>query len=1099
MKWMCIFLLLSAKGMAQITPPVKESSMETVVKGKVVDTEKEPLVGVSILVKGTTNGTTTDSNGAFTLRLSQADATLVFSFIGMKTQEIKYLGQKEINVTMEELAIHLKDVVISTGYQVLDKRESASSVFTLSGQDALQGNAITIDNMLQGKVPGMMVLNQTSTPGAVPSIRIRGTSTISGNREPLWVVDGIILDDPVPISTEELNNLDNVNLIGNAISGINPMDIESINILKDASATAIYGVKAANGVIVVTTKRGARGNTRVNYSGTFTATARPSYNQLNRMNSLQRVEVSKEIEARALSYRFRPAAVGYEGLLYDLYDRKLTYDQFLDEVVKIEEVNTDWFDLLYRTAFSQKHHVSISGANDKVNYYFSGAYTDSQSNVRENGVKQYNATLKMQFNLHEKLTANVQLMTDLSTKNYHHQSIDPYRYAYETSRAIPAYNEDGSLSYYYKEQGFNDNPLKYNILHEIDHSGRTLKGNNILLDGKMEWRLLPGLRATGTAAITTASTFEKEWYEDDSYAAAKLRRTNYGVEFPTEAESSTFRTDLCRLPYGGELKSNDTRRLSYTLRGQLDYNKIINLDHSVTLVGGSEIRSTRYEGLKSVQWGYQPDRGEKFDNINMGEWIAYRNMVAANPNVVTNRLENYLSWYGIASYSYKGRYILNANIRTDGSNKLGQDPSVRFLPVWSAATRWNIHNEGFLEDAMWLNELSIKGSYGRQGNVSPENSPEMILNQGARDAFSGYYSNTVAVHPNSKLKWEKTNSFNIGLDFALFNNRISGAVEYYYKKGIDQLVNIEVSPTIGVSSMYFNIGDVMNKGYDLVLNFVPVKTKDFTWSLNLNGGKNVNKVTRGNMTREYTYAQYVSGSAVFKGYAINSFFSYQFDGLDENGLPTFKGTTETHGQTKEDKYNEVFTYSGNRVPDIQGGFSNTFRYKDLTLNMFFSYSLGAKTRMNQLYANNAQYLPTPEQNMTSEFVNRWRKPGDEAWATIPTLSTDALLTMARSLLGTGADIAIGDNGWQMYNQSDLRVASTDFLRLRTLMLRYGLPTKLCKRIGAQSAGIRIEGNNIFTLASKKLNGQDPEQVSFGGIGATTPPISSCSLGIELSF
>lgn len=1077
------------------------AQQNVVIRGKVTSAEDgSPLIGVTVHVQGTTQGTSTDRQGEFRLALSERPARpLLFSYIGRKSREVTYTGQSYLNVTLEEGGISIAEIFISTGYQTVDKRESASSVFTISGEDVLQGNAISLDNMLQGKVPGLMVLNQTSTPGAAPSIRIRGTSTITGNREPLWVVDGIILDDPVPISNEELNSLDNVNLIGNAISGINPMDIESINILKDASATAIYGVKAANGVIVVTTKRGERGDARVNYSGTFTVTGRPSYNKLNRMNSQERIEVSKEIEQRALSYRFAPAAVGYEGLLYDLYDRKLNYDQFLDEVVKLEEMNTDWYDLLYRTSFSHKHNVSVSGATARMNYYFSVAYADSKSSVRGNGLEQYNATFKMQYRLRDNLTASVQMLADISERTYHHSSIDAYGYAYNTSRAIPAYDDEGNLSFYNKSQGFSNNPLVYNILHEIDHSGSTIKGNNVNFNANLKWTIARGFSLTGTAGVNTSNTDQKEWFDEMTYAAANMRRLNYGMKLPTEEESSTFRSQLCLLPYGGELKSRDSRAFSYTLRAQADYNRLLDYKHSVTLAAGTEVRSKKYDGISTVQWGYQPDRGEKFDAINMEEWTYYRDMVMNNPDVVTNSLENYVSYYGIASYSYRMRYIVNANIRADGSNTLGQDRSVRFLPVWSVAARWNIHNEEWLKNAKWINELSLKSSFGKQGNVSPEHSPKMILNQGARDAITGMYRNTMAVLPNSKLKWEKTSSFNTAIDFAFFGNRLYGSFEYYYKKGKDQLVSIEVSPTIGVSSMYFNIGDVENKGYELVLNAVPVRGRDFTWSVSLNGGKNINKVTRGNLTRDYTYTEYVNGTAVFKGYAINSFFSYQFDGLDAEGLPKFKGLTETHGLTKEEKYARVFVYSGKRIPDIQGGFGNTFRYKNLTLNLFFSYSIGGKGRLNNLYSNSGQQLPNPDQNMTAEFVNRWRKPGDEAWATIPSLSTNDMKFLLQEMLGTGADIRIADNGWQMYNQSDLRVVSTDFLRLRTLSLRYTLPDHVCKKFGAHSASVKFEGSNIWTIASSKLNGQDPEQVGLGGNTPTTPPIPSFSLGIELSF
>jgi outer membrane receptor protein involved in Fe transport len=474
-------------------------------------------------------------------------------------------------------------------------------------------------------------------------------------------------------------------------------------------------------------------------------------------------------------------------------------------------------------------------------------------------------------------------------------------------------------------------------------------------------------------------------------------------------------------------------------------------------------------------------------------------MVSAHPNVVTNRLTNTLSFYGVAAYSYRSRYIFNANVRADGSNKFGQDPRTRFLPIWSVSGRWNLHNEELL-DVSWLNELAVKSSYGIQGNVSDEQTPHMILNLGSRDELSGFYANTLATLPNPLLKWEKTNSFNIGLDFAFLNNRVSGLFEYYHKMGHDQIVRTEVVPTVGVTSMSINVGDIMNKGYEMILNVTPVQSRHFTWNLHVNGGRNVNRVTRGETTREYSYMEYINGSAIVKGKPNNSFYSYKFDNLDAAGLPTFLNTKELTGTTREEMYAEVFEYSGNRVPDIQGGLGSTFRYKNLTLNFFFSYSLGAKVRMNNLYSNSGQRLPNPEQNMTKEFVNRWRQPGDEAWAVIPTLSTERLDNLVQQLFDmTGYQIQISNNGWQMYNHSNIRVVPADFLRLRTLALRYTFPQEMLRGTGIKMASLRAEGNNLFTIASKKLFGQDPEQVSFGGVGATTPPVSSFSLGIDISF
>ncbi len=1065
-----------------------------VIKGVVTDDNGEPLVGATVMIKGSRIFVTTDTNGDFTIKIpGEISPTLLISYIGMKNKEQKAL-KDIVEIVMESDALLMDEVVVlSTGYQKIDRRLSTSSIFSVSGDNIKQANATTLDNMLMGKVPGMTVLNNTSTPGASTKIRIRGVSTISGNREPLWVVDGIILDDPVPLSTEEINSLDNVNLIGNAISGLNPMDIESVDILKDASSTAIYGVRAANGVIVVTTKKGKKGAPRINYSATFGITERPDYANLHRMNSKERIEVSKEIEERGLLYSFSPASVGYEGALYDLYDRKITQEEFLKRVKRLEEVNTDWFDILFRTAFSNRHNISVSGGTDKVNYYFSGAYSNDQNTVRGSGVKQYNANMKLILTLSNKLKANIQLRGAITDKEYLHSSISPYQYAYNTSRAVEMYDQDGNRSFYNVRQG-NQQQLVYNVLNEIDNTGNEINSNSMNFISNLEWKAFEGFRFTGTLGINSANTHEKEWFGEQSYYASNLRNLNYGSPFPSMDPTSPFVKEQCRLPFGGGLKNSDTRNFGYTARAQSDYSITLNKSHEISVAGGTEIRSNQYNGIKTTQFGYMPDRGEKFIAIDPAFWPQYNILLKNNPNVVTNRLSNYVSFYGIATYAYQHKYIFNFNIRSDGSNKFGQDKSARFLPIWSLSGKWNMHNERYLRKIEWLNEFALKGSYGVQGNVSDDQTPNLILKSGPMEPLSHEYLYYLSKLPNPLLKWEKTYAYNLATDFALFNNRVSGTFEYYYKVGKDQIISKSVSPTTGMTSMSLNAGDIENKGYEIILNIVPVRTQDWIWSLSFNGAKNTNNVVKSGISSNYSYLEYLNGTVVLENAPINSFYSYKYDGLDERGMPKFKNIEEQEGDTKEEMYKKVFALSGNRIPDIQGGIGTMLKYKNFTLNLFFTYSIGAKIRLNDLYSDSGQRLPQPQQNMSDEFVGRWREIGDEKRTNIPVLSSEQLPMFG---FGSNRNIEIANNMWQMYNKSDLRVVSADNLRLRSASLRYQLTDKICKKLRISGGSLRFEGNNLLLFASKKLKGQDPDQITLGG--QSSPPLSSYSLSFDVTF
>lgn len=369
------------------------------VKGRVIDEKKNPLPGVTVTIKGMSLGVVTDVEGNYLLRLPQEakDVKLLFSFVGMKTQEVAYAGQQEIDITMHEEATQIDEVVI-TGYQVVDRRKNTSAVNTVKVDDIMIPSATSIDQMLEGRVPGMILMSNSGEVGVVPKIRIRGTSTLIGNREPIWVVDGIIVQDPVPVSPEELNDPDYINRIGNAIAGLNPQDIERLDILKDAAATALYGAKAANGVIVVTTKKGHIGAPTVNYNMTTTFRQRPRYTdrKINLMNSRERVQFSRELFDNHYLYDSNTNMVGYEGALHELYTGKINDKQFAEKVARLETMNTDWFDLLTEDTWSHQHTLSISGGSEQTRYYSSLGYTRDNDVIKGNYNERYTAAMNLE-------------------------------------------------------------------------------------------------------------------------------------------------------------------------------------------------------------------------------------------------------------------------------------------------------------------------------------------------------------------------------------------------------------------------------------------------------------------------------------------------------------------------------------------------------------------------------------------------------------------------------------------------------------------------------------------------------------------------------
>lgn len=1081
-----------------------------VAQGVVKDEKGEPIPGVSVLIKGTVTGTATDDKGNFQVKVAKNSA-LLFSFIGMETKTVFVESEKPISVVMKEMTNEMEEVVI-TGYQRINKRESTSSIVSLKAEDIIEPVGTSIDQMLQGKVPGMSVMQMTSTVGAAPKIRIRGSSTIIGNREPVWVLDGVVLQDPVPLDATELNSMDQVNLIGNAISGLNPEDIERIDVLKDASATALYGTKAANGVIVITTKRGKKGAPAIRYSNSMSFIERPSYDDLFLMNSKERIEVSEEIYRKGLQFvGYSPTNAGFEGALYQLRNGLIDQAQFSREVQKMKEMNTDWFDLLFRNSFSHQHTLSISGANDRVDYYFSAGYSNQQGSSLQEQSERFSFMSNLGFKISDRFRATVMLGANVTTTD--RPTVDLFEYAYTTSRAIPAYNEDGSWFFYDYAEGYADGlnntiPLVYNVFNELHYSGSTDKISGINTNINLDYKIASWLSASAVLSYNTSSTKSETYYDERTYEVSVYRDLPYGYDRKQLVNLSNYMTNVCLIPYGGILNTSSNGADSFTARVSLNMNKSFNDVHSVSFMAGLDLQSQKSKGYSKEEWGYLPERGKNFVSLDkLTDWpTAALRMVQMKPSI-TDATSNNIAYYGSFSYSYKGKYVMSANIRGEGSNKLGEQ--ARFLPIWSVSGRWNVTDEFFMDPFLnVLSSLAIRTSYGIQANVTDAHNPNMIISIGSLDTRSEEYLATLSSLPNEGLKWEKTYSFNLGVDFDLFKGKLSGAFEYFYKKSKDQLLNLQVTSTNGGKSVTINGGSLTNKGWDLALSATPIKTENFEWRVTFNTSKVYNEVST-TADQSVTYENYLNGSLVKDGFALNSFYSYRFAGLDAKGIPTWYGL-EDHDEsgnvtitTQEQAFASAMVYSGKREPDLSGGLSMGFRYKNLSINSTFTIQLGSKIRLNDLYDGDNFKLPYPGQNMGSDFVKRWRNPGDEKYTNIPAL-TDELYTisgvyrdMDNPINKTDIMNNVSSNYWQMYNNADMRVVSGNFMRCNSISLSYTFNGDLVKKLYLKSLSMSLGVTNPFVIKSKGLQGRDPEQLTMGS--GTIPPQQTYSFTMNVTF
>ena len=997
-------------------PTVAAQTQRRVVKGVVLgETERDTLPGVNVMVKGTTSGVTTDIHGKFSIAIPDGEVTLVFSFVGKKTQEVKYTGQEFVRVMLEDEAQELEEVTVNAGYLQIDKRQVTSAIQVIKMDDIMAPGISTLDEMLEGAVPGMTFMQNSGQVGATPRLRIRGTSTVLGSQEPLWVVDGIIVEEPVNLDASQLNDLDFVNLLGNAISGLNPSDIEEISVLKDAAATALYGTQAANGVIVITTRKGKAGPPRVTYgfSGTYSRRTRYGDKEINVMNSAERVDFSRDLIAKRMTYPSSGLVwTGYEAAYEAYRNGQLSFEEFNAEVERYETMNTDWLDLLMRDAFSHNHTLSFSGGSENATYYTSIGYTKENGTLRKEDGERYtaNTNVTLRFN---RFSGQFKLSGYIRDDYHTPSEVGLTDYAYNASRAIEAFNEDGSLYYYAKPGNVNSgNTYWFNILNERDNSYQRIKSNSLSFSASLNYDVIKNLKLTLTGSYTISNTNEDIWFGENTHHVKDISNVQDHVDDMDGDLEPSILIGNWKLntvfPYGDELQKDETRNENWMVRLQGQYHFWLDKEdhnHMVSMMAGTEMTSSHYTGLSKTFRCYEPDRGLLLGNVDIEEYPEYGRWLAESQDArgtLKDQLNNKISAYGSVNYSWKDIYIFNANMRVDYSNKFGDRSREKFLPIWSVSARWNAKDD-VLENVYWVNDLSLRGSFGYQGSVNDQQTPELVINRGDLDLAYNEYASTIANFPNPDLAWEKTMSLNAQLDFSLFRNAISGSVSYFYKKTKDAFLSTKVAQVNGTTSYLVNKGTIINQGVEVGLQIQPVNTavggnrKGFSWRIDPNLGQVVNQLLNRVLETnqedplhdDYTYTDYLNGNAYVDGKPMNSFFSYEFTGLSEtDGRPTFARVGEEYFEqyvdmTNSDVYMEVMKYSGCRVPYLQGGINNTFSWNGFVLNFNLAYSIGSKIRLLKLYDPSASSMAvSPQQNLRKEMMDRWQTPGDEKYTNI---------------------------------------------------------------------------------------------------------------------
>lgn len=1070
------------------------------VVGVVTDADGNPLPGVTVKFMENNYGTTTSSDGRYHLNArGVSKGSISFSFIGMKNKVVAYKGQSIINVVMDEDS-HLIDDVVVTGYGTYNRGQYVGAVSQVKAEDIKIANESSIDQMLQGVIPGVSVVNTTGKVGGTPKIRIRGTSTILGNQEPLWVVDGVIQTNPTPIPNDASplsSDMDEMlQTAGNAISWLNPADIETITVLKDASATAIYGSQATNGVIVVTTKKAkAQTGVSINYSGSLSITQRPSYGLYDLMNSQQYMEFNQQMYHDRNAYTYEVLPIGYAGLVQKLHNKTITQEEFNQEFRNMEQMNTDWFDLLFRTPVSTQQNVSISSGSEKLQSRFSLGVNSSPGEAKGNDMFQVTASSNNTYRPTKNLSIDLSVNGSYRKANDFYSGVSPYDYAMNTSRALPLYNEDGSL-YYYPVYGnisysiLNKHCYNYNILNELDNSGSQSAVTSFQANLGLRWKLLKNVEFQGDASLSLSSSRMKSWATEFTNTVSQIRGYDMGeVQANSEEELSS------PLPYGGILNSATQQNINYSFRGAFVYNNTFAEKHSVTFNIGMQVTSYKFDGETMLHYGYQKYRGETFATVpalsDLHTVTGYKpstdlHELMRQGSSITNTKQNQLSEYFTAVYSFDNRYVLNLNGRLDASNRFGQDENKRFNPTLSFGAKWRIGEEPWMDWASsWYDMFDISFSYGWRGNSVTEVSPYLIATDGGLHTYFKQYYLKIKSLPYPDLGWEKTRDWNIGADLSFFDGRLSAGFNYYNKRS-DVLSSREVSTEYGVQSAYVKGTIMKNYGYEFIISATPIRTKDWTWSIAFNTSKDYNRVENNEIVNLPN--DYLTGAAIVEGMPYGTIYAFDFAGLNpETGYPTFNGLDK---EEKPVDFREYLVEAGCTEPDVAGGISTSLRYKNIHLRAQFAMSIGAQAYLPQYFATTG--APRPEQNMPTYMLDRWRQPGDELLTDIPSIAA-----------GNPNDINItlkyGSNGeywsspYQMYNYSTARIADTDFIRCRSLSLQYDLPKPALATLGMLNAYITASLTNPFFIAfDSKWNGRDPETASW-------PARKSFTLALNITF
>ena len=1066
-------------------------AQERVITGVVMDgeMESEPLIGATVSIGDgkVSQGTITDYNGRFSLKVPAGTKRLTVSFVGYESKFIDLVaGKTDYSISLPADSKRLSEVVV-TGYQKIDRRKLTASVSKLDISEETVGAVKSVDQALAGQIAGLSAVSANGAPGAPVKIRIRGTASINGVQEPLWVLDGIPMEGNDIPAIDNLNDIDDI--YQTSIAGLNPSDIENITVLKDAAATAIYGARAANGVIVITTKKGKEGRPVVNFSTKLTFSPKANIDRLNLLNADEKVGLELDL---LRNFTYREHKGGVANILDELgefntyktggWDALSATAQ--ERINRLRTINTDWNDILFRNVFNQEYNASISGGSERAHYYASAGYYDEQGTVKGVENNRYNATLKADFKINKLLTLGFSMFANQrKQKSFMTDTggfTNPVYYSRRANPYFEPYNAEGGYNYDHNVQGRENEAPDFNIFEERANTSKERVDRSVMAIFDAELKFNKHLK------LTSQFGYQYDNYEINRYAGhnsyAMRKAKEYATYYiPTEGVTRTI------LPDGGMSKKTNSHSSQWTWKAMLEWNRRFNEIHDVEVMAGTEVRHVESDIVTSTAYGYD-DRTLTTQPV----LFPTENIGRSYPLHEEAHQENaYVSWFATGSYTLLYRYTLGASVRWDGSDVFGVAKKYRYLPLYSVSGLWRSKEEKFMKNVKWLDELSLRASYGIQGNIDKNTSPYLIGTFDRTSVLPGNVETMIVAEtaPNPDLKWEKTKNVNLGIDIAVLKNRIRLSVDYYYRKSTDLISSRKLPLETGFAYTSVNWASMKNTGWEIALSTRNISTKDFTWTTNLNLGFNTNEVLNETVAENSTYPGR-------EGYPVSALFAYETAGIDSEGYPLFRakdGSVQTATEffklnkfgastlTAEEQRN-LYTYMGSEDPKCSGGFINNLDYKDWSLGINFIFNLGMKVRVQPSY--NPVYFDRG-QNTNHDILNRWTP--DNTNTDMPCLMVS---TSARASEYTHYA------EYNTYSMLDTWIKSCSYMRLQSIRLGYRLPKDLTQRVGISSASVSLEARNLFVIASNYDNFLDPETM---GNPFAQPITKSFIFGLNLNF